>query len=289
MESGAISDNVDANGNDSTQFGTATSTSANSTSPPMPRLAGHSNDLLLSHHHAANCIANRISTTDFLSLFLLTFLESIKHITMRPPTSISHLLAKGSSPALRINGRRIPSSTRRLYATHPATARLNRPHDFDTTPLLYHSASSAQNDPEFGPALRGGSTTTTRLNLFQAVNAALASALRSDPSVLLFGEDVAFGGVFRCSMNLATEFGDSRVFNTPLSEQGIVGFAIGAAMEGAKAVAEVQFADYVYPAFDQLVNEAAKIRYRSGVNADKQGCGGLVVRMPTGVVGHGGL
>ncbi|KAG8630983.1 hypothetical protein KVT40_000123 [Elsinoe batatas] len=90
-------------------------------------------------------------------------------------------------------------------------------------------------------------------------------------------------------MNLATEFGDERVFNTPLSEQGIVGFAIGAAMEGAKAVAEVQFADYVYPAFDQLVNEAAKIRYRAGTNAEKQGCGGLVVRMPCGGVGHGAL
>lgn len=90
-------------------------------------------------------------------------------------------------------------------------------------------------------------------------------------------------------MNLATEFGDERVFNTPLSEQGIVGFAIGAAMEGAKAVAEVQFADYVYPAFDQLVNEAAKVRYRAGVNAGRQGAGGLVVRMPCGGVGHGAL
>ena len=90
-------------------------------------------------------------------------------------------------------------------------------------------------------------------------------------------------------MNLATEFGDSRVFNTPLSEQGIVGFAIGAAMEGMRPVAEIQFADYVYPAFDQLVNEAAKCRYRAGTNAGEQGCGGLVVRMPTGGVGHGAL
>ncbi|KAF2152952.1 thiamine diphosphate-binding protein [Myriangium duriaei CBS 260.36] len=202
---------------------------------------------------------------------------------MPPSASIPRLLTRGP---LRISGSRIPLSHRR-YATHPPSARLNVPTDFSATPLLHHSASSALNDPELGPALRSGST--SRLNLFQAINSALASALRSDPNVLLFGEDVAFGGVFRCSMNLATEFGDERVFNTPLSEQGIVGFAIGAAMEGAKAVAEVQFADYVFPAFDQLVNEAAKIRYRSGVNADKQGCGGLVVRMPTGVVGHGAL
>ena len=90
-------------------------------------------------------------------------------------------------------------------------------------------------------------------------------------------------------MNLATEFGDERVFNTPLSEQGIVGFAIGAAMEGMRPIAEIQFADYVYPAFDQLVNEAAKCRYRAGTNGDEQSCGGLVVRMPAGGVGHGGL
>jgi len=79
------------------------------------------------------------------------------------------------------------------------------------------------------------------------------------------------------------------VFNTPLSEQGLVGFAIGAACQGSKVVAEVQFADYVYPAFDQLVNEAAKIRYRAGRNADEMNCGGLVVRMPCGAVGHGAL
>lgn len=88
-------------------------------------------------------------------------------------------------------------------------------------------------------------------------------------------------------MNLASEFGDDRVFNTPLTEQGIVGFAIGAAFEGMRPVAEVQFADYVYPAFDQLVNEAAKARFRAGVNAKGQSCGGLVVRMPCGGVGHG--
>jgi 2-oxoisovalerate dehydrogenase E1 component beta subunit len=141
--------------------------------------------------------------------------------------------------------------------------------------------------------------TTSRQNLFTAINSALAHALRSDSRTLVFGEDVSFGGVFRCSMNLASEFGPDRVFNTPLSEQGIVGFAIGAALQGMRPIAEIQFADYVFPAFDQIVNEAAKVRYRSGTNAqhaqqedgggDGVHCGGLVIRMPAGGVGHGAL
>lgn len=175
----------------------------------------------------------------------------------------------------------------RGYASHPPNARLNTPTDYGTTPLLHHSSKSALSNVELPAEARNG--TTSRINLFQAINSALAHALRSDPRVLLFGEDVAFGGVFRCSMNLASEFGDDRVFNTPLSEQGIVGFAVGAAVEGMKPIAEIQFADYVYPAFDQIVNEAAKIRYRAGTNADAQSCGGLVIRMPAGGVGHGAL
>lgn len=175
------------------------------------------------------------------------------------------------------------------YSSASPLARLNIPIDFDTTPLLHHTAKSAVKDPVLSSGQKVSSSSTTRLNLFQAVNAALSHALRTDDRILLFGEDVAFGGVFRCSMNLATEFGDNRVFNTPLSEQGIVGFAIGAAMQGMRPIAEIQFADYVYPAFDQLVNEAAKCRYRAGVNADEQHCGGLVVRTPAGGVGHGAL
>ena len=80
-------------------------------------------------------------------------------------------------------------------------------------------------------------------------------------------------------------FGRARVFNTPLSEQGIVGFAVGAAAAGYTPVAEIQFADYIYPAFDQIVNEAAKYRYRSGGAYD---AGGLTIRTPYGAVGHGG-
>lgn len=95
----------------------------------------------------------------------------------------------------------------------------------------------------------------------------------------VFGEDVSFGGVFRCTVGLLDRFGRDRVFNTPLCEQGIAGFAVGLASMGHTAIAEIQFADYSFPAFDQLVNEAAKYRYRSGGAFD---CGGLTVRMPYG-------
>jgi len=173
----------------------------------------------------------------------------------------------------------------RPYSTHPPAARLNIPTDFSTTPLLAHASQSALQNAELPSDVRNG--TTKRMNLFQAINDALSLAMGADDSVILFGEDVAFGGVFRCSMGLAENFGSERVFNTPLSEQGIVGFGIGAAAEGMKAVAEIQFADYVYPAFDQLVNEAAKFRYRDG--AEGRHVGGLTVRMPCGGVGHGAL
>ncbi len=126
---------------------------------------------------------------------------------------------------------------------------------------------------------------TRKMNLFTAVNDAMRAALRDDPSTLVFGEDVAFGGVFRCTIGLQEEFGSERVFNTPLNETGLVGFGIGAASMGATAIAEIQFADYIFPAFDQLVNEAAKYRYRS---AGMFSCGGLTVRAPSGGVGHGG-
>lgn len=173
----------------------------------------------------------------------------------------------------------------RSYSSHPPNARLNIPTDFSTTPLLAHSSQIALQNTELSEEVRNG--TTKRMNLFQAINDALSIALAEDESVILFGEDVAFGGVFRCSMGLAERFGSERVFNTPLSEQGIAGFAIGAAAEGLKAVAEIQFADYVYPAFDQLVNEAAKFRFRDG--AEGRHVGGLTVRMPCGGVGHGAL
>lgn len=171
---------------------------------------------------------------------------------------------------------------RRYYSAPSPAAKLNLPLDFKSTPLLHHTPATLSSVPNF-PA----GATSKRLNLFQAINSALRTALSTSDKVLLFGEDVAFGGVFRCSMDLQSEFGSDRVFNTPLTEQGIAGFAIGAAAEGMKPVAELQFADYMYPAFDQIVNEAAKFRYRegnTGVNV-----GGLVIRMPCGAVGHGAL
>jgi 2-oxoisovalerate dehydrogenase E1 component beta subunit len=127
---------------------------------------------------------------------------------------------------------------------------------------------------------------TRSMNLFTAINDALRISLQTDPSAVVFGEDVAFGGVFRCTTGLVNDFGKDRVFNTPLCEQGLVGFGIGMAAMGSTAIAELQFSDYSFPAFDQLVNEAAKYRYRSGGAFN---CGKLTVRAPCGGVGHGGL
>ncbi|MBN3271584.1 ODBB dehydrogenase, partial [Polyodon spathula] len=211
---------------------------------------------------------------------------------------------------------------------------------------------------------------TQKMNLFQAITSALDNTLAKDPTAVIFGEDVAFGGVFRCTVGLRDKYvditemlqndlsilgkccdslsprlwpvidrvclvipsrqtlllktaltcsffckfylysrqvnpngqcmmlslwlthktsdnaGQDRVFNTPLCEQGIVGFGIGIAVTGATAIAEIQFADYIYPAFDQIVNEAAKYRYRSGNLFD---CGSLTIRAPWGCVGHGSL
>merc|ERR1712000_288599 len=174
-------------------------------------------------------------------------------------------------------------SSQSRHASQAATgARLNKPIEYKKTPILHQSQQSARS--AFGLSQ---DAPVDWQNLHGAINTSLHHALKTDENVLLFGEDVAFGGVFRCSKGLADEFGTGRVFNTPLSEQGIVGFAVGCAAEGMKPVAEIQFADYVYPAFDQLVNEAAKFRYREGGTGGH--CGGLVVRMPCGSVGHGGL
>jgi 2-oxoisovalerate dehydrogenase E1 component beta subunit len=176
------------------------------------------------------------------------------------------------------------ASLRAYSSSTPATggARLNVPIDFSTTPLLHHTIDTLRSTP--GLPHNGPSQ---RLNLYQAVNSALRTALGTSSKVLCFGEDVAFGGVFRCTMGLQSEFGEDRVFNTPLTEQGFVGTAIGAAAEGMKPVVEIQFADYVFPAFDQIVNEASKFRYREGATGGN--IGGLVIRMPCGGVGHGAL
>ncbi len=126
----------------------------------------------------------------------------------------------------------------------------------------------------------------TELTLVQAVNRGLAEAMRADPDVLVLGEDVGVnGGVFRATDGLLKEFGADRVLDTPLSETGIVGSAIGMALYGLKPVAEIQFLDFIYPAFDQIVSELAKMRYRSG---GQYPCH-VVIRTPYGGGIKGGL
>ncbi|MDT8878266.1 transketolase C-terminal domain-containing protein [Halomonas saccharevitans] len=125
------------------------------------------------------------------------------------------------------------------------------------------------------------------MNMLQAINNALDIAMGEDEKVLCFGEDVgSFGGVFRATSHLQEKYGRARCFNTPLVEQGIVGFANGLAAQGSVPVAEIQFADYIFPAFDQIVNETAKFRYRSG---DLFNVGGLTIRAPYGGGISGGL
>jgi 2-oxoisovalerate dehydrogenase E1 component beta subunit len=103
------------------------------------------------------------------------------------------------------------------------------------------------------------------MNMVQAINDALASEMRRDERVVVLGEDVGkVGGVFRVTAGLYDEFGADRVLDTPLAEGGIIGTAIGMALYGMRPVPEIQFADFIFPAFDQIVNEAAKMRYRSG-------------------------
>ncbi|WP_458526237.1 alpha-ketoacid dehydrogenase subunit beta [Onishia taeanensis] len=125
------------------------------------------------------------------------------------------------------------------------------------------------------------------LNLLQAINQALDIAMAANERVLCFGEDVGgFGGVFRATSHLQEKYGKARCFNTPLVEQGIIGFANGLAAQGSTPVAEIQFADYIFPAFDQIVNESAKFRYRSG---NLFNVGGLTIRAPYGGGIAGGL
>ena len=103
-----------------------------------------------------------------------------------------------------------------------------------------------------------------QMNIVQAVNNTLREEMRRDDRVVVLGEDVGRnGGVFRCTEGLIDEF-PNRVFDTPLAEAGIIGTAIGMALYGLRPVPEIQFMDFIYPAFDQIVSEAAKMRYRSG-------------------------
>jgi len=126
----------------------------------------------------------------------------------------------------------------------------------------------------------------TEKNVVQTIHDTLAEEMRGDDRMVVLGEDVgARGGVFRVTAGFLDEFGERRVIDTPLAESSIVGVAIGMAMHGLLPVAEIQFADFIHPAFDQLVSEAARIRYRSNGDFGVP----MVVRAPWGGGVHGAL
>jgi 2-oxoisovalerate dehydrogenase E1 component beta subunit len=117
------------------------------------------------------------------------------------------------------------------------------------------------------------------MNMVQAINDALRLEMRRDSRVVILGEDVGkVGGVFRVTAGLFDEFGDDRVIDTPLSEGGIIGAAIGMALYGLVPVPEIQFSDFIFPAYDQIVSELAKYRYRSGGEYPAK----IVIRTPVG-------
>ncbi|MGH6855516.1 MAG: alpha-ketoacid dehydrogenase subunit beta, partial [Aestuariivirga sp.] len=118
-----------------------------------------------------------------------------------------------------------------------------------------------------------------RRTMIEAIRDAMDVMMAQDDRVVVFGQDVGyFGGVFRCTDGLQRRHGNSRCFDTPISETGIIGAAVGMAAYGLRPVAEIQFADYMYPGYDQIVSEAARLRYRSAGEFSAP----LVVRMPCG-------
>jgi 2-oxoisovalerate dehydrogenase E1 component beta subunit len=124
-----------------------------------------------------------------------------------------------------------------------------------------------------------------KMTMIQALRSAMDVMLERDDNVVVFGQDVGyFGGVFRCTEGLQKKYGTSRVFDAPISEGGIVGSAIGMAAYGLRPVVEVQFADYFYPASDQIVSEAARLRYRSAGDFTSP----ITIRMPCGGGIYGG-
>src|ERR687887_2287367 len=126
----------------------------------------------------------------------------------------------------------------------------------------------------------------TEKNVVQTIHDTLWESMKDDERVLILGEDVgARGGVFRVTAGFLDEFGEMRVIDTPLAESSIVGVAIGMAMHGLRPVAEIQFADFIHPAYDQIVSEAARIRYRSNGDWGVP----MVIRAPCGGGIHGAL
>ncbi len=130
-----------------------------------------------------------------------------------------------------------------------------------------------------GSAVPAEAETLPRRTMIEAIRDALDVTMARNAAVVIFGEDVGyFGGVFRCTEGLQRKYGAHRCFDTPISETGIVGVAVGMAAYGLRPVAEIQFADYMYPGYDQIVSEAARLRYRSAGEFTAP----LVIRMPCG-------
>jgi 2-oxoisovalerate dehydrogenase E1 component beta subunit len=125
----------------------------------------------------------------------------------------------------------------------------------------------------------------TAMSMNVAIRSAMDVMMERDDNIVVFGEDVGyFGGVFRCTEGLQAKYGSERVFDAPIAEGGIIGAAVGMGAYGLRPVVEIQFADYVYPGLDQLISEAARLRYRSSAEFTAP----MTVRMPCGGGIHGG-
>ncbi|WWC89171.1 uncharacterized protein L201_004089 [Kwoniella dendrophila CBS 6074] len=230
---------------------------------------------------------------------MIRSIRPLAALSTRIPTGTIRSIRRYAAQAESANGSsddpKSPSfrQSRSAPTIQPPAATTEEP-SLGESPLFLHTTETALSTPGIrftdGHGLKGPTgkgRQTRRMNLYQAIRDALGTALATNPKSFVFGEDVQTG-VFRCTTGLVDEFGKKRVFNTPLTEQGIAGFAIGLASVGATAIAEIQFGDYIFPAFDQLVNEAAKQRYASGGAYPLEG-GSLTIRAPIGSVGHGGL
>src|SRR5476651_2628743 len=174
-----------------------------------------------------------------------------------------------------------PTGTSPVQPTCSKASTRNCPNTFDC-----NANSSGNNDMTTHSKLPAQTQSPHAvMTMIQAIRSAMDVMLERDNNVVVFGQDVGyFGGVFRCTEGLQAKYGSSRVFDAPISESGIIGVAVGMGAYGLRPVAEIQFADYVYPAIDQIVSEAARLRYRSA----GQFTAPVTFRMPCGGGIYGG-